>query len=176
MIKKIIEYLPYHQQKIIDYQEICNATESYCDNKIYNQLNKINNNRSIFTADEDKIKEWEKILDISSLGTLEERRQNVFIAIITKVPFTEQWLRQWLNTITNNNKVIMNYNEYKCVIKISNEDTNKLPTIRKMLDMIMPAHIDWIVVREDVENITQEVNNYIYMKMRIKEHIGYGEI
>lgn len=147
-MKKTIEFIPYELQNVIDYQEIGNAIDNYCDIKLA-ELEQIKRNRNIFTADEETIKQYEILLNIvpEASATLDERRYAIWLKLITKIPYSEQWLRHWLTKLLGreNYSLTFDYSNYSFILKIGLNNTYNYNKIVEMLDTIVPAHINYIV-------------------------------
>ena len=147
-MKKIIEYIPYELQDIVDYQEIANAVENYYLLKV-DELEKLKDNINILKCDEATVIYFENLLDIipKSDATLDERRYSIWLKMNSKIPYTEQWLRHWLTNILgdNNYKLEFDYGDYSFILKMTLSSQNKFDTVVAMLDTVVPAHINYIV-------------------------------
>ncbi|MBR1844278.1 MAG: DUF2313 domain-containing protein [Lachnospiraceae bacterium] len=146
-MSKIIDHIPYELQDVVDYQQISLAIESYLAT-IENKLDRLNDNLNILTADEDTIKMLEELLEIipPSGASLEERRKAVWTKALTKIPYTEQWLRHWLKNITNDNYIIVfNYANYSFNVIITINSPYIFDCVVRTLDIIVPAHINFII-------------------------------
>ena len=147
-MKRIIEYIPYELQGIIDYQEIANAVDNYYSIKI-DELEQLKNNRNILKCDEETIRYYESILNITpkSDATLDERRFTIWLKMNNKIPYSEQWLRHWLTNILGigNYDLTFDYADYSFILKISLSNQNKFDTVVALLDTIVPAHIAYTI-------------------------------
>ena len=147
-MSRIIDDIPYELQGVKDYQQIGLAVDSYAE-LLFEELEQINKNRNILTADDDTIKMYEEILDIipQADATLEERRYAIWLRMTSKIPYTEQWLRHWLNNLLgkNNYLLVFDYANYSFILKITLSDSKNFDSIVAMLDTIVPAHINYIV-------------------------------
>lgn len=159
-MSRIIDDIPYELQGVKDYQQIGLAVDSYTDT-LFEELEQINKNRNILTADEDTIKMYEEILAIipQADATLEERRYAIWLRMTSKIPYTEQWLRHWLNNLLgkDNYALVFDYANYSFTLKITLSDSKNFESIVTMLDTIVPAHINYIVTY--LYNNWQQVKN-----------------
>ena len=108
-LRKIIEWLPPKLQEVIDYQEISNAFEfKYDEESEY--LDRLKDNTNLLKMDEETTKYYEDMLGIepSATATLEERRYTIWLKKTLKTPYTEQWLRHWLDNLLGENKYKLN--------------------------------------------------------------------
>ena len=147
-MRKIIEYLPPKMQEIIDYIEISNAIEAYYD-KLCADLQQLKLNTEYLTMDEESVIKHEKELGIvpSATATLSERRYNIWLQYTTETPYTEQWLRQWLNRMAgqDNYKLDFMYNQYKFILKLTLSNEKNFEAINTLLNAVVPAHILYIL-------------------------------
>ena len=159
-MNRIIDDIPYELQGVKDYQQIGLAVDSYTES-LFEELEQINKNRNILTADDDTVKMYEEILVITpqSDATLEERRYAIWLKMTSKIPYTEQWLRHWLNNLLgkDNYSLVFDYANYSFTLKITLSDSKNFDSIVAMLDTIVPAHINYIVTY--LFNTWQQVKN-----------------
>ena len=175
-MKKIIEYIPYELQGIIDYQEIANAIESYYSIKI-DELEQIKKNRNIFKCDEETIIYYETLLNIipKSDATLDERRFAIWLKMNNKIPYSEQWLRHWLNGLvgSKNYELVFNYANYSGTLRVTSPSENNYNSIVTMLDLIMPAHIRLDFIQAKYRELKKSHNVYKVIKIKRVETIKY---
>ena len=156
-MRKVIDYIPYELQKVKDYQQISIALESYFDDKNA-EIDQLNKNRNILTANEETIKKYEELLNIipSSDATLDERRYAIWIKMTTKIPYTEQWLRHWLTELLGNKgyALYFKYYDYSFLLIVFLRSKKNFSAIGGMLDAIVPAHINYLITYGDVIDTT----------------------
>ncbi|MCC0752941.1 DUF2313 domain-containing protein, partial [Clostridioides sp. ZZV13-5731] len=96
----LIDYLPQILQDKEEYIKVFNA-----DNKeikiLYEKLNDLSSDQFLEDLTPNGIKRWEKIMSITpkSNETLEDRRFRIFSRYISKLPYSERFLRNWLDSI-----------------------------------------------------------------------------
>ncbi len=137
------EHLPKYIQ---DYKEISNIMSS--ENPEFqiasDKSEKVFNNLYIKYCDEDGIKRYEKILNItsSSNDTLNARISRVLSKWTESLPYTHKTLINRLNAICGaNNYSVKLTNDYKLLLVTHFEDIKQIPILLEMLESFVPANL-----------------------------------
>lgn len=119
-------------------------TESKAFQDKWEDLKSVSFNRYISTADENGIFWFERVLNIISKGSLEDRRKKVFVEWNKKVVWTHRTLEDWLDMVVGVKKyrMILEYNEYSLVLSVfvNNQNLNNME-LAKSLREIIPANL-----------------------------------
>ena len=141
--KKLIDLLPEFMKQFKEIQEIMKVEEKMLQG-IEEQVEIILNNAFIERCDEDGIKEFEKILNITSSAedTLEIRKAVVLSRWNNELPYTLRTLYNRLNVLCGNSGYMLDTSEMTdyhitCMLY----DNAFLKQVEKLFNDMMPANI-----------------------------------
>lgn len=141
---KIKEYLPDHVYQIDDIKASAKAIDTEIS-KLWSKVNKYYANAFIDSADEDGIKIFERELGITPDPdeSIEERRAHAKVLWNYSVPFTENFLREYLEGIYGEDGYVFSKDSPGCEVNIFVRSFDELLTkrVRKILRRMIPAHI-----------------------------------
>ena len=146
-LRKIIEWLPPKLQEVIDYQEISEAFENKYNEQLQS-IERMKDNTNLLKMDEETIKYYENMLGIepSATATLEERRYTIWLKKTLKTPYTEQWLRHWLDNLLGKNKYKLNMTFQKhLILQIALSNEKNFESVKQLLETVVPAHISFMI-------------------------------
>lgn len=162
-------YLPLFLREIREYNEIQEA-EGYELQNVDNRINQFKQEISVITASSYGLEKYEKVFDIvvdPNLDTLEVRRTRLLNRFTSKAPFTEEFLKQQLNSLLgeNNWNYTLDYNNYTLTINITIPGRSLAIELNKTLKKIIPC------------NILYTVNTYAASWRSVKEHFNtWGDL
>ncbi|HBF2158303.1 TPA: DUF2313 domain-containing protein, partial [Clostridioides difficile] len=96
----LINYLPQVLQDKEEYIKVFNA-ENKEIKTLHDKLKDLSNDQFLEDLTISGIKRWEKIMSINpkSNESLEDRRFRIFSKYISKLPYSERFLRNWLDNV-----------------------------------------------------------------------------
>ncbi|CZR77509.1 hypothetical protein CDFC105_51089 [Clostridioides difficile] len=122
----LIDYLPQILQDKEEYEKIFNA-----DNKeiktLYDKLDDVLNDQFLEDLTISGIKRWERIMSITSKlnESLEDRRFRIFSKYISKLPYSERFLRNWLDSIVGEGNYELTINNATYNIHLESDARNQ---------------------------------------------------
>lgn len=121
-------------------------TENIEFNKLWLNVDRIENASFIFKADIVGIKKWEELLKIYNTKdlSLEERRKQVYIEWNKRVIWTERSFRQYLDIVLGVDRYSLeiNYNEYGIVISVNTDENTNISRFYTDIREIIPANLE----------------------------------
>lgn len=143
-IINILEYLPEFMQKYLQIQLIC-----YAENQIFqealNEINIIDSNQFILTADSQGLKRFEKMLGIaaSSNESLESRRTKVLLKWNDKIPYTYTNFLKKLDVVCGEENYIAKdyFSDYLLEIVTFLYDYGKVEQVEELIKTMIPCNI-----------------------------------
>ncbi|MCC0671535.1 YmfQ family protein [Clostridioides sp. ES-S-0145-01] len=122
----LISYLPQILQDKEEYEKIFNA-----DNKeiktLNDKLDDVLNDQFLENLTISGVKRWEKIMSIvpKSNESLEDRRFRIFSKYISKLPYSERFLRNWLDSIVGEGNYELTVNNATYNIHLESDARNQ---------------------------------------------------
>lgn len=154
------EHLPNYMQEYKEINNIMNS-ENPEFQLVDNESEIIFNNLYIKSCNENGIKNYEKMLNItpSINDSLEARISRVLTKWTETLPYTFKALINRLNTICGENNYSVNLtNDYKLLLVTHFEDVNQITILLEMLDTFLPANL--LVILTNLLNRNIESNLY----------------
>ena len=140
---KLKEYLPEFIYNIKDIGVSAEAIDTQIK-KVWYALNKAYANAFISTADEDGIKVFEKTLGITPDPgeSLEDRREYALMMWNYSIPFTENYLKEYLAGVYGEDGYTYSKNAQKSEIYVTvgSYDEDKTQRTKNVLRHMIPAH------------------------------------
>ena len=102
------------------------------------------NNMFILSTDEDGIARYEKITGIIPKGTdtLQDRQFNVLSKFQNKLPYTDEYLKNTISLLTNNDfEINIDNDNYEVTVKIGLSAQKQFDTINQLLKDVIPANM-----------------------------------
>lgn len=158
---KLKEYLPEFIYNIKDIGVSAEAIDTQIK-KVWYALNKAYANAFISTADEDGIKVFEKTLGITPDPgeSLEDRREYALMMWNYSIPFTENYLKEYLAGVYGEDGYTYSKNASKSEIYVTVDsyDESKTERTKKVLRHMIPAH----ELLQIIASIPRNFDNVIY--------------
>ena len=120
------------------------AAENEQVNDLWTAHKNVYNNQFIATLDENGCERWEKILEITPMGTdtLEDRRFRIAARINADIPYTYKQLQNMLASLCNDDYTMELQNEdYKLIVRVALSARKQYAEIEKLLKRVVPANI-----------------------------------
>lgn len=159
----ILEYLPEFLQKYLQLKLICHA-ENIIFQEALNEIDIINNNQFIITANSQGLKKFEKMLNIttSSNENLENRRTKVLLKWNNTIAYTYTNFLKKLDVICGQKNYIANeyFSDYLLEIITFLYDYGQVDQIEELIKTMIPCNI----VVSSKNKMTFNVNGEIGLK------------
>ncbi len=141
---KLLEYLPESLRDVKDIKVSLEA-EDVKLTQFYTEIDKVMNNQFISTADVNRVKEWEGIMDITPLDsdTLDERRFRVRARYNEQVPYTYDTLTHNLGMLCGEDgyMIDLSVQDFTLTVKLDLGSKKKYAEVEDMLKRITPCNI-----------------------------------
>ncbi|EGT4599333.1 DUF2313 domain-containing protein [Clostridioides difficile] len=183
----LISYLPQILQDKEEYIKAFNA-----DNKeikiLHDKLDDVLNDQFLEDLTISGVKRWEKIMSIvpKSNESLEDRRFRVFSKYISKLPYSEKFLRNWLNSIVGEGNYELTINNAAYNIHLESDARNQdwFEEVHSFVSSIKPCNMSFdytriLISKDNYMNfgittlMGQEITIYPWSPPNIET---YGEI
>lgn len=140
----LISYLPQILQDKEEYIKAFNA-----DNKeikiLHDKLDDVLNDQFLEDLTITGIKRWEKIMSIvpKSNETLEDRRFRIFSKYISKLPYSEKFLRNWLDNIVGegNYELTINNSTYNIHLESDARNQDWFEEVHSFVSSVKPCNM-----------------------------------
>lgn len=178
MVADIFKYCPDIMKDIREFQELPKMIDPEFDLIRLEQEKKLRN-QYIYSADEEGIVKFERLLKIAPLPTasLEERRVAVAAAWNASTPFTERRLLEMLEALCGkgNFTVTLKLNEYYLHVLLQLEAKDYKGSVENLLEKIVPENI--LLETQLRGNTYGDLKNWGYTHGELKAlGLTYGEI
>lgn len=140
------------------------AVEQELLNELASQIQKVQDNQYIATADSETLTIYEAILRIGRqpTDTLEMRRLRILSRLSTQKPYTKRYLQEVLESFGGTVQITNIYNEYRLIIESTFEKQGQMGDADYLIRTVIPA------------NLITEVQNHLALN-NLKEQIFLGE-
>lgn len=150
VIEDIINQLPEWERDNYELQVISDAFSPIL-RELESDILQLSMDRFIETASEDTISRWEKLLGITPYATdsLDTRRFRVIVRKRERLPFTETWLKNQLETLLGADGFTMNLDPTNLTldVKISVNNQSNFETVKDFLERVIPLNVVFTVVQ-----------------------------
>lgn len=140
----ILDYLPKVIADTNEFKSIA-TSENPQLNQLWEAHQKVFDNQFINSLDETGCNRWEKILNITPMGTdtLDDRRFRIAAYINADIPYTYTQLENMIETLCGKNGYTMELeaNKYKLIIRIALSVSKQFSEVEKLLKHVVPANI-----------------------------------
>ncbi len=156
----ILEYLPEFMQKYLQLKLICYA-ENIIFQEALNEIDIINNNQFIVTANSQGLKKFEKMLDIttSSNENLESRRTKVLLKWNDTIAYTYTNFLKKLDVICGQKNYIANeyFSDYLLEIITFLYNYGQVDQVEELIKTMIPCNIVVFSENEMTFNVNGEI-------------------
>ena len=139
---RLKKYLPEFISNIKEFQEL-DKTYSVEIDELRSRLEQLQDNQFIETANEEGLRKYEQLLNLSSINDVELRRFNILNKYNATIPFSMMWLRNALNTTVGRGDFLMEIDNAKYTLTISlvKNKEHLINVLRKDLRKKVPANM-----------------------------------
>lgn len=157
----ILKYLPYVFRDIKEMKAQASADEPEL-NLVWDRVENAFDDQFLYLMKETGIERWEKILEISPLGTdsIEDRRFRIISKLNVQLPYTYRMLDNYLKQMCGESGYEMDLDKERFLLTISLAlgSKNQRTDIIKLIDEMVPCNI--------VTEITLMFNTYSQLKAK----------
>lgn len=143
-VKNLIDYLPLYMQEYDEIERIMEAEQSECDNA-YEGLELVWNNQFLFSATDEGLKRWEKMLGVTPKAddTFQERRFRIYALLNQELPYTYNKLAETLTTLCGTSDWQVDLNTSSCTVdvKLGISNHKNMATVQEILKKMIPANM-----------------------------------
>lgn len=147
---KVSDYVPRLYENNIEMTNIISTEEVEFENNLKPFVDNCFNDTIPIKATEKGISQYEKILNIIANPTdesLEFRRERIINRLISRIPFTEKYLIDYLDNLLgkDNWSYTINYSTYTLIIRSLIPGRLWYNELVLFLNNIVPVNIDWTI-------------------------------
>jgi hypothetical protein len=154
----LIGYLPALYDGILEMEELL-AAEDEQFSQLEPFLPRLVDESTISKADESRISEWEKLLQIVPTGTLAQRRMMVIATLRGQGKLNEQKIKEIVASFTGDENAEVKLENSRLKIRIyppGNGEIFIFPDVERALSPLIPAHISlkaerWYCTWDDIK-------------------------
>lgn len=139
-MRQLIDYLPPVMAELLEMQGITSAVQPQID-ALWNETEYLLDELYIPYASGIGLKRWEKLLGLPSSGTVEKRRQEILLILQSRLPYTETFLKNYLEDILGDVLLTVDYGNYNVSVEVGSESEPLLVSITSQLRQIIPANM-----------------------------------
>ena len=139
-MRQLIDYLPPVMAELLEMQGITAAVQSQID-KLWNETEYLLDELYIPYASGIGLKRWEKLLGLPSSGSVEKRRQEILLVLQSRLPYTETFLKEYLEEVLGDVILTVDYGQYSVSIETGSENETILSSLSAQLRQIIPANM-----------------------------------
>lgn len=170
----ILNYLPPLIAKTDEFEAI-GAAENEQINNLWATHKEIFDNQFISTLDENGCNRWEKILNITPMGTdtIEDRRFRIAARINADIPYTYKQLENMIASLCDNDYTMQLQNaDYKLIVRIALSAQRQYSEVEKLLKRVLPANllVDLSLLYNQYQALTSkthaQLNAYTHEQLR----------
>lgn len=139
-MRQLIDYLPPVMAELLEMQGITAAVQPQID-KLWNETEYLLDELYIPYASGIGLKRWEKLLGLPSSGSVEKRRQEILLVLQSRLPYTETFLKEYLQEVLGDVILTVDYGQYSVSIETGSENEAILSSLSAQLRQIIPANM-----------------------------------
>ena len=139
-MRQLIDYLPPVMAELLEMQGITSAVQPQID-ALWNETEYLLDELYIPYASGVGLKRWEKLLGLPSSGSVEKRRQEIFLVLQSRLPYTETFLKDYLEEVLGDVILTVDYGQYSISIEAGSENEEILSSLSVQLRQIIPANM-----------------------------------
>lgn len=139
-MRQLIDYLPPVMAELLEMQGITSAVQPQID-ALWNETEYLLDELYIPYASGIGLKRWEKLLGLPSSGSVEKRRQEILLVLQSRLPYTETFLKDYLEEVLEDVILTVDYGQYSISIEAGSENEEILSSLSVQLRQIIPANM-----------------------------------
>lgn len=174
MAERIIDISEYYPSTVEELKQFIKIAEAENPEiiQIWKESENVLNDQFIYTAGENGIKRWEKILKITPKGTdtFDDRRFIIISRLNEKLPYTFTILKNLLSNLCGENGFTAEliHNDYKLIVRIALSRKSNYNEVDSLLKRITPANL--IIDLSLMYNQHKILKPYTHRKLKIYTH------
>lgn len=139
---ELIKYWPEILQNLYEFKQIANAEQPEFT-QAAEDIENATNDFFIVTLSEDGCDRWESILGLthSDGQTLDERREQIKIKFMSRLPYTYKVLLQYLASITDDYSVNLDNESYELFVSVKLSGYSQKTAMLAALAAMIPANL-----------------------------------
>ena len=140
--QKLKELLPSWYDGLLETKVLMDVEQDLVD-ALALQIQKVQDNQFIATADSETLTIYEAILHITrqATDTLEMRRLRILSRLSSQKPYTKRYLEEALTSFGGSVTITNIYNEYRLLIKSSFENQGQMSDADYLIRTVIPANL-----------------------------------
>ncbi|HIT80081.1 MAG TPA: DUF2313 domain-containing protein, partial [Candidatus Faecivivens stercorigallinarum] len=139
-MRQLIDYLPPVMAELLEMQGITSAVQPQID-ALWNETEYLLDELYIPYASGIGLKRWEKLLGLPSSGSVEKRRQEILLVLQSRLPYTETFLKDYLEEVLGDVILTVDYGQYSISIEAGSENEEILSSLSVQLRQIISANM-----------------------------------
>ena len=139
---RLVELLPSWYEGVVE-TDLLMEIEDDLFEELRLQIEKVQANQYVSTADSKTIRLYEEMLGITPEpeDTLEIRRFRVLTRMTSQVPYTEKYLKELLSSFGDPAELTIFYDEYRLLVEMNFEKIGQISEIEYLFRSIVPANM-----------------------------------
>ena len=139
-MRQLIDYLPPVMAELLEMQGITSAVQPKID-ALWNETEYLLDELYIPYASGIGLKRWEELLGLPSSGSVEKRRREILLVLQSRLPYTETFLKDYLEEVLGDVILTVDYGQYSISIEAGSENEEILSSLSVQLRQIIPANM-----------------------------------
>lgn len=139
-MRQLIDYLPPVMAETLEMQGITAAEQPQIE-ALWNAADFVLDELYISSAADIGLRRWEQILNLSSAGTVEDRRKTILLKLMGNRPYTHRTLESYLESVLGDVQLSIDYGEYAVSIETGSENEQILTSLQDQLRQMIPANM-----------------------------------
>lgn len=139
-MRQLIDYLPPVIAETLEMQGIMAAEQPQIE-KLWDASDFVLDELYILSATDIGLRRWERILGLSSSGTVEHRRQVILLELMKTLPYTHRTLESYLQGVLGDVLLSIDYGNYGVSIETGAENEQLLASLYDQLRLMIPANM-----------------------------------
>lgn len=145
----LIEYLPHFLHEVVELQETFRPIDYEID-ILFPYIESLYAEAVITYCSEERIRQWEKDLHITPMGTVEERRYFIKAMLRGGGKLNEAKIKSVVDAFTDGGDARVLFEDSTIIVQVlppNGGEVYRFPDIERALKPLIPAHLDLSVIR-----------------------------
>ncbi|MHC8464479.1 putative phage tail protein [Weissella tructae] len=157
---RLKELMPDYYTNVLEMNKLLEVEQIVLDDFLRN-VELQQKNQFVMTADESGVQLWETVVGVDTDPSLdlETRRYNVLARLMPPKPVTKRYMKELLQLLNINAKLIMHVNEFHVDVKMETTDQQATLRLKSLLEGLLPANLTFtsMNIGTDVQSGTATV-------------------
>lgn len=138
----LVDALPPFLGELLEFQKLMEAEQPAWD-QAEDSVEEMHKDFSLFTLTEYGVKRWEAILGLApgKQDSLEERKNRILLAYLSKLPYTYRTLLRYLAQVTQEFQVDLNHADYELYLRVKLAGYGERTALLAVLREMIPANL-----------------------------------